>query len=81
MKSRNHVVLVIAAILFLIVMVMEWMFPLNVVGAVVEASIRSRMELRAVNIMIPPAKRSSRRRRQTSRPSTRGRLRSKQMTS
>ena len=33
MKSRNHVVLVIAAILFLIVMVMEWMFPLNVVGA------------------------------------------------
>jgi two-component system NtrC family sensor kinase len=33
MKSRNQVVLAIAAILFLIVMVMEWMFPLNVVGA------------------------------------------------
>lgn len=33
MKSRNQVVLTIAALLFLIVMVMEWMFPLNVVGA------------------------------------------------
>ena len=33
MKNRNQVVLVIAACLFLIVMVMEWMFPLNVVGA------------------------------------------------
>ncbi len=33
MKSRNQVVLAIAACLFLIVMVMEWMFPLNVVGA------------------------------------------------
>ena len=33
MKSRNDVVLAIAAILFLIVMAMEWMFPLNVVGA------------------------------------------------
>ena len=33
MKNRNQVVLVIAALLFLIVTVMEWMFPLNVVGA------------------------------------------------
>lgn len=33
MKSRNHVVLLIAVFLFLIVTVMEWMFPLNVVGA------------------------------------------------
>ena len=33
MKHRNQVVLVIAALLFLIVTVMEWMFPLNVVGA------------------------------------------------
>lgn len=33
MKSRNQVVLAIAALLFLIVMVMEWMFPLNMVGA------------------------------------------------
>ena len=33
MKSRNHVVLTIAGLLFLIVTVMEWMFPLNVVGA------------------------------------------------
>ena len=33
MKSRNSVVLAIAALLFLIITVMEWMFPLNVVGA------------------------------------------------
>ncbi|MCI1280685.1 MAG: ATP-binding protein [Nitrospira sp.] len=33
MKSRNPVVLAIAALLFLIITVMEWMFPLNVVGA------------------------------------------------
>ena len=33
MKNRNQVVLVIAALLFLIVTVMEWMFPLNVAGA------------------------------------------------
>ncbi|MBS0170396.1 MAG: hypothetical protein JSR62_08570 [Nitrospira sp.] len=33
MKNRNQVVLVIAALLFLLVAVMEWMFPLNVVGA------------------------------------------------
>ena len=33
MKSRNHVVLAIAAFLFLLIVVMEWMFPLNVVGA------------------------------------------------
>ena len=33
MKSRNHVVLTIAAVLFLLIVVMEWMFPLNVVGA------------------------------------------------
>ena len=33
MKSRNQLVLGIAAVLFLIVTVMEWMFPLNVVGA------------------------------------------------
>ena len=32
MKSRNQVVLVIAALLFLLVTVMEWMFPLNVRG-------------------------------------------------
>ena len=33
MKSRNHVVLAIAAVLFLLIVVMEWMFPLNMVGA------------------------------------------------
>lgn len=33
MKNRNQVVLAISACLFLIVTVMEWMFPLNVVGA------------------------------------------------
>ncbi len=33
MNNRNQVVLVIAALLFLLVTVMEWMFPLNVVGA------------------------------------------------
>jgi len=33
MKNRNQLVLGIAAVLFLIVTVMEWMFPLNVVGA------------------------------------------------
>ncbi len=33
MKSRNQVVLAIAAFLFLLVVLMEWMFPLNVVGA------------------------------------------------
>ncbi len=33
MKNRNQVVLAIAAFLFIIVTVMEWMFPLNVVGA------------------------------------------------
>ena len=33
MKSRNHVVLAIAAVLFLLILVMEWMFPLNMVGA------------------------------------------------
>lgn len=33
MKSRNQVVLAIAAVLFFIVVIMEWMFPLNVVGA------------------------------------------------
>ena len=33
MKNRNQLVLAIAAFLFLIVTVMEWMFPLNVVGA------------------------------------------------
>lgn len=33
MNSRNHVVLAIASFLFLLIVVMEWMFPLNVVGA------------------------------------------------
>ena len=33
MNRRNHVVLAIAAFLFLLILVMEWMFPLNVVGA------------------------------------------------
>ncbi len=33
MKSRNHVVLAIAGFLFLLIVLMEWMFPLNVVGA------------------------------------------------
>ncbi|MBV6471700.1 MAG: Adaptive-response sensory-kinase SasA [Nitrospirae bacterium] len=33
MKSRNHLVLAFAAALFLLIAVMEWMFPLNVVGA------------------------------------------------
>lgn len=33
MKSRNQVVLAIAAFLFLLIVLMEWMFPLNVVGA------------------------------------------------
>ena len=33
MKSRNHVVLAIAAFLFLLIVWMEWMFPLNVVSA------------------------------------------------
>ena len=33
MKNRNRVVLIIAGVLFLIVTVMEWMFPLNVVSA------------------------------------------------
>lgn len=33
MKNRNQVVLAIAAFLFFIITVMEWMFPLNVVGA------------------------------------------------
>ena len=33
MKSRNHVVLAVAACLFLLIVAMEWMFPLNVVGA------------------------------------------------
>lgn len=33
MKNRNQLVLGIATVLFLIVTVMEWMFPLNVVGA------------------------------------------------
>lgn len=49
MKSRNHVVLAIAAFLFLLIVVMEWMFPLNVVGAfgfvlpiVLVATLRSR---------------------------------------
>ena len=33
MNRRDHVVLAIAAFLFLLILVMEWMFPLNVVGA------------------------------------------------
>ena len=33
MKNRNQLVLGIATVLFLIVTVMEWMFPLNVDGA------------------------------------------------
>ena len=32
-KSREQVVLAIAAFLFLLIVLMEWMFPLNVVGA------------------------------------------------
>ena len=33
MKSRDQVVLAVAAFLFLLIVLMEWMFPLNVVGA------------------------------------------------
>jgi signal transduction histidine kinase len=33
MKSREQVVLAIASFLFLLIVLMEWMFPLNVVGA------------------------------------------------
>ncbi len=33
MKSREQVVLAIATFLFLLIVLMEWMFPLNVVGA------------------------------------------------
>ncbi len=33
MRSRNHLILAIASLLFLLIVVMEWMFPLNVVGA------------------------------------------------
>jgi signal transduction histidine kinase len=33
MKNRNQVVLAVAALLFLIVTLMEWLFPLNVVSA------------------------------------------------